>query len=329
MSRKFIQTPYKFGTLVLATSVGINDFDSRSVDCPFLFRHDGRYCMTYIGFDGTGYQTGLAMSDDLVHWEKKGVLLGRGLRDSVNEFNIAMTCLLRDNELFGCGELKKVNGRYVGTYHAYPNPGYECGPAVIGLCFSHDLRQWEIGNPILFPSDGADWERGGLYKSYLIEHEGVYYLFYNAKNQEEWPWVEQTGLAVSSDLVNWERCPANPVLPVGKPGAFDDLFASDPCVLKHGKDWVMFYFGNSSDGYAREGAAFSGDILHWKKYEEILIDVGAPGSVDSLYAHKPGIIGEKGVLYHFYCAVAATSGGQVRGITFAVSDRNILSSKTT
>jgi hypothetical protein len=32
--------------------------------------------MQYIGFDGTGYQTGLAVSDDLLHW-KHAALAGR------------------------------------------------------------------------------------------------------------------------------------------------------------------------------------------------------------------------------------------------------------
>src|SRR5690242_13019179 len=52
------RTPYKIGKLVLAASHDVNAFDSRAVDCPFLFHHGGRYYMTYIGWDGTGYQTG-------------------------------------------------------------------------------------------------------------------------------------------------------------------------------------------------------------------------------------------------------------------------------
>lgn len=55
-------TPYKYGKLVLAASPEKDAFDSRSTDCPFLCRHDGLFYMTYIGFDGTGYQTGLASS---------------------------------------------------------------------------------------------------------------------------------------------------------------------------------------------------------------------------------------------------------------------------
>ncbi len=299
-----VQTPIKIPRLVLAPSFRQGEFDSHAVDGPVPFCHDGQYYMTYIGWDGIGYQTGLAGSADLVHWQKEGLIFGRGPRGSVTEYNAALTGILRDNELYGPGTLRRVDGRFVGVYHAYPRPGYEEGAAVIGLCWSEDLRRWEAGAPILYPQEGAAWERGGLYKAWLLEHGGIYYLFYNAKDRTEGAWVEQTGVATSRDLVHWERYPGNPVLPVGPQGAWDDHFASDPVVLRDRETWLLFYYGLSSDGHARDGVAASADLLHWTKVGPPLIDVGAPGSIDSLYAHKPGIITREGILYHFYCAVS-------------------------
>ena len=92
-----IRTPHKLGRLVLEPSFRKGDFDSHAVDCPFLFRHDGCYWMTRVGWDGAGYQTGLARSDDLLNWEKQGILIGRGPKGSVTEHNVAMTGILRDN----------------------------------------------------------------------------------------------------------------------------------------------------------------------------------------------------------------------------------------
>ncbi len=322
-----IRTPRKHSQLVLAPSFKKGAFDSHAVDCPFPFRHGGRFWMTYVGWDGTGYQTGLAGSDDLLTWKKEGLVLGRGPQGSVTQYNAALTCILRDHALLGPSTLRRVDGRFVGTYHAYPQPGYETGPAVIGLCFSDDLHSWEVGPPVLEPDPACEWESGGLYKSWLLESAGTYYLFYNAKNRDAWPWLEQTGFATSSDLLHWERSPENPVLRIGESAAFDDLFASDPVVLRHEDIWIMFYYGNSSDGHARDGAAFSEDLCHWRKSDEILIDVGPPGSIDSRYAHKPGILSRGGTLYHFYCAVAPTTAPQlgeiehdeVRGIALATS----------
>jgi predicted GH43/DUF377 family glycosyl hydrolase len=320
-----LRTPNKSGSFVVKPSYRKGEFDSHAVDCPFLFFHDDRYWMTFVGWDGIGYRTGLASSENLESWKREGIILDRGPKGSATEFNAALTNILRDNELHGPGTLKKVNGHFVGTYHAYPKPGYESGPAVIGLCTSTDLRHWDVQPPILKPDPTCQWESGGLYKSWILEHEGTYFIFYNAKNTSGRPWIEQTGFARSNDLVHWERYENNPVLKLGPKGAFDDLFASDPCVLRHRDTWVMFYFGNSTDGHARDGVAVSNDLMNWEKVDEILLEVGPEGSIDSKYAHKPGIITRDGKLYHFYCAVYTAEDPhlgeiehpQVRGISYA------------
>lgn len=302
-----IRTPYKHAALILRPSYQQGAFDSHAVDCPFVFSFAERYYMTYVGWDKIGYRTGLAVSEDLLHWHKEGLLIDRGPAGSVTEYNAALTSILRENDLYSPGTLRRVNGDFVGTYHAYPQPGYETGPAVIGLCFSADLRRWQMGEPILRPDPGLPWEAGGLYKSWLMEHAGIYYLFYNAKTRSDGHWIEQTGVATSSDLVHWEKYPGNPILRVGPQGAFDDLFVSDPCVLRLSNGgWVMFYFGNASDGHARDSAAFSTDLLHWEKAGEVLVDVGPAGSCDAKHAHKAAVIAHAGELFHFYCAVAPT-----------------------
>jgi len=328
-------TPRKLGRLVLAPSMRRGQYDSHAIDCPFVFEHEGLFHMVHVGWDGIGYRTGLAVSDDLLDWRKEGLILDRGPTGSATEHNVALTWIVRDNDLFGSGRLKRVKGRFLGTYHAYPLPGYEAGSAVIGLCWSDDLRHWDLEEPCLRCEDGAEWERGGLYKSCIVEHQGAFFMFYNAKNSPRWPWIEQTGAAVSSDLRTWRRLDANPLLTVGPSGAFDDLFASDPGVLRCGDAWAMFYFGNSSDGHARDSVAFSPDLIRWTKSNRVLIDIGADGDIDSRYAHKPSMFYRAGRLYHFYCAVSpaldrAHGGGEggdaevendeVRGISVAMSE---------
>src|SRR3546814_1986837 len=65
----------------------------------------------------------------------------------------------------------KVDGRYLASWNAYPQPGMEEGPAVIGLAWSDDLIRWHRDDtPILRPEDGAEWERAGLYRSRSEEH---------------------------------------------------------------------------------------------------------------------------------------------------------------
>ena len=311
-------TPYKLNNLVLSASPDPTAFDSKSVDCPFVFHHAGQFYMTYIGFDGKGYQTGLASSHNLADWQKLGCILPRDPNSPITRFNIAMNWIVRENNIWSKGELKKVKGRYLGAYHAYPNPGYEQGAAVIGLCWSTDLMHWQIDPPILHPDDGAEWERGGLYKPCLVEHKGTFYLFYNAKNAGK-RWHEQTGVATSTDLKTWQRYAANPIIPNGPAGSWDEIFASDPCVLQAGNQWAFFYYSLDAAGKARDLLATGPDLFHPIKVPRILVDVGPPGTVDSAYAHKPSVVTDNGTLYHFYCAVSGKYPNEARGISVASS----------
>ena len=312
---KDLQTPYKLNQLVVEPSHEKGEFDSESADVPFVFHQGDRFYMTYVGFDGEGYQTGLASSEDLKTWKKEGVILRRNPQNPVTRYNIALTWILRENDVFSAGELKKIGGRYLGAYHAYPKPGLEEGPAVIGLATSEDLRHWDVQEPCLRPEDGAAWERAGLYKACLLEDRGTFHIFYNAKNQPE-NWHEQTGFATSRDLKQWTRFAGNPVLRNGPRGSPDERFASDPCVLRYRKQWAMFYFGLDDQGVARDLLALSKDLRKASKCRGPLIDVGPQGSVDSTYAHKPSIVFHDGLLYHFYCAVSKEFG---RGISVATS----------
>jgi sucrose-6-phosphate hydrolase SacC (GH32 family) len=220
------------------------------------------------------------------------------------------------------GELLLIDGWYYGTFHAYPSAGYEAGAGTIGFVRSRDLHNWvEVGST-LRAHDGQPWEQGGLYKSWLLHDNGQFYLYYNAKNLDVFgstqvppAWIEQTGMAMSKDLVTWTRCDMNPILSAGMPGDFDEVFASDPCVLRDGDDWIMFYFGLAADGHAREGFATSRDLIHWEKSGRVLLDVGPAGSIDSIHTHKPAVISRGGRLEHYYCAVAPVAGVDVAGYT--------------
>jgi predicted GH43/DUF377 family glycosyl hydrolase len=313
------RTPYKLNRHVLLGSHVPGSFDEKAVDCPFVFFHDGRFYLTYVGFDGIGYQTGIAVSDDLVNWERQGVILARDPSDPVTRYNVAAASILRENELYSPGRLIKIDGRYVCAWHAYPGAGYEEGPAVIGLAFSTDLKTWHREAPILRPEDGAEWERGGLYKPYLVKHGDTFYLFYNAKTADK-QWHEQTGVAISKDLKTWRRYPGNPIIRNGPAGAPDSRFASDPFVVSHRGKWALYYFGlSASDNKARDLVAIGNDPLHYTKANEVLIDIGPPGSIDDGYAHKPALVYWKGDLYHFYTAVGGPYPNDVRGISVARS----------
>jgi predicted GH43/DUF377 family glycosyl hydrolase len=318
------RTPYKLGKLVLTASGTEGAFDEKSVDDPFVFVHEGEFKMLYIGFDGIGYQTGLARSRDLLHWERVGCVAPRDPNSTWTKYNLAMACIVRENGLTSAGRLKKVHGRYLGAWNAYPSAGYEEGAAVIGLAWSDDLLHWDLTDPILLPADGAPWEHGGLYRPNLIEQDGVFYLYYNAKTDrlpkaEGGGWREQSGVAISHDLKTWKRYEGNPILVNGGADARDARFASNPFVVRHKHLWGMYYFGFGRAGKACEMLAIGRDPYHFTKVNELMIDVGAPGTVDETFAHKTSVISHEGALYHFYCAVSHKWPHEVRGISVARS----------
>ncbi len=312
------RTPYKYPKLILGGSGVAGTFDAKSVDCPFVFSADGKFYLTYVGFDGEGYQTGICESTDLINWTRKGVILARDPADPVTRYNVACASILRENELQSPARLVKVGGRYLAAWHAYPGAGYEQGAAVIGLAWSDDLFHWERGPVILRPEDGADWERGGLYKPYLVKIGDTFHLYYNAKTTGA-HWFEQTGLATSKDLKTWTRFRGNPIIRNGQNGAPDAWFASDPVVVHHRGQWGLLYFGRANDGLCRDLLALGNTPTSFRKVDEILIDIGRRGSIDEKFAHKPAVIYHDGALYHFYCAVSGEWPNDTRGLAVARS----------
>jgi predicted GH43/DUF377 family glycosyl hydrolase len=318
------RTSYKYGRLVMTASNEPDAFDGKTVDDPFVFYHEGKFKMLYTGFDGKGYQTGLASSTDMVNWQRVACVAHRDPTSKYTRYNVALNGIVRENDLASLGRLRKVHGRYLGAWHAYPNEGLEEGAAVIGLAWSDDLLHWELTDPILFPADGAPWEHGGLYRPNLVEQDGVFYLYYNAKTDplpkaQGGGWHEQSGVATSHDLKTWRRYEGNPVLANGDPSSWDSRFASNPFVVRDKHLWGMYYFGLDSRGKARELLALGPDPYHFNKVNEIMVDTGAAGTVDETYAHKPCVIFHDGALYHFYCAVSGKWPHEVRGISVARS----------
>ena len=64
-----IKTPYKYGLVLIPGDSG------KMVDSPSVFRHGHSWYMTYIVFDGRGYETWLAHSDNLLNWKTLGRII--------------------------------------------------------------------------------------------------------------------------------------------------------------------------------------------------------------------------------------------------------------
>lgn len=310
-----VKTPFKYG-VVLRGEPG------ELLDCPNVFRRDGRWYMVYIANkDNVGYQTCLARSDDLLHWEKLGPILPfrTGTWDA---WQAAGGLALYDTRWDGSHELATHDGRYWLSYLGGAKKGYEPDPLAIGLAHTDDptaAREWTRlpENPVLAPDqrDTRDFEHVTLYKSGIIRDDartlGVpFVMFYNGKSAPSG--VETIGLAVSDDLRSWRRFGHGPI--VANIGAAPWAISGDPQLARIGDVWVMFYFGAFWKPGAFDTFACSYDLVHWTKWDgPHLVAPSAP--YDKQFAHKPWLLKHDGVVYHFYCAV----GSEGRVIALATS----------
>ncbi|MDD8045599.1 MAG: hypothetical protein PHF14_03950 [Verrucomicrobiota bacterium] len=295
--------------------------DVHMTDVPTVYQRpgDSRWYMTFIGFDGKGYQSFVAESSDLLHWHSPRLAMGFGPEGEFDHGGVVLGAFLyEDYDIQAPRTLKRFQGKYWSLYGAYPRQGgYELRPGYEGLAWSEDGLSWTRAQdePILsvFQPDCGAWEKDCIYQPWLVEHHDRFYNFYNAANGG----IEQLGMAESSDLRTWKRYSGNPVIPHGPDGSFNQNFSSDGKVYWDRDHWVMFFFGVGRGG-AHVMAAYAKDLRHWTVDPDPLYRSGGnPSGLDSQYAHKVSLIWNPAneTYYMFYNAV----GNKGRGIGLITS----------
>lgn len=295
---------------VVPASPKIKGFeDVKMTDVPTVYQIDGsnKWYMSFIGFDGQGYQSFIAESEDLIHWENIQLAMGYGPEGEFDYGGVVLGAYLyEDYNIKAPRTLKRKDGTYRSLYGAYPRQGgYELRPGYEGLASSEDGLTWQRAKdePILsvYQKDCGEWEKDCIYQPWLVEHEGKYYNLYNAADGS----IEQIGVALSENLLDWKRYAQNPVLAVGAEGSYNEKFSSDIKVFRDKDHWVGFFFGVGKDG-AHIMIAFSHDLYNWTIDPEPIYKAGGnPSGLDALYAHKISLVwnSENETYYMFYCAV--------------------------
>ena len=309
-----VKTPYKYGVVIRGE-------EGQLVDCPSIFRQRNRWYIVYIASkQKIGYETYLASSNDLLHWQKMGKIMSfrSGGWDC---WQVAGGIALCDPQWEGKYKLQTYDHKYWISYIGGSLQGYEPDPLSIGLAWTQNPtinKEWPriSENPVLSrdQNDIREFEKMTLYKSQIIQdktrmlgHQFV--MYYNGKMKNGY---ERIGMAVSDDMIHWQRFGKEPVVANGEDKQHG--ISGDPQIVKMGDLWVMFYFGAFWDPKAFDTFACSTDMVHWTKWAgSHLIEPSVPW--DQQYAHKPWVIKHAGVVYHFYCAV----GDQGRVIALATS----------
>jgi predicted GH43/DUF377 family glycosyl hydrolase len=307
-----VKTPFKYGIVLQPPQDSV-------FDCPSVFRFDGRWYMLYVATaNHVGYETHLATSDDLLHWEPLGEVLS--FRDNGwDHWQADGGIALADVQWNGSCAPQQFDNKYWMSYLGGALQGYETDPLAIGIAWTQNPstpREWTRlpNNPVLAPDDpdARPFEKKTLYKSNIIWDRSKsvgspFVMFYNGK--QEGPGTERIGMAVSDDMIHWKRIGAGPVIDNGPRG-----ISGDPQIVRIDDLWVMFYFGHVWKPKAFDTFACSHDLVNWTKWEgPHLVEPSEPW--DATFAHKPWLIHWNGIVYHFYCAV----GDKGRAIALATS----------
>jgi predicted GH43/DUF377 family glycosyl hydrolase len=314
-----VKTPFKYGLIMVPPD------NSKKIDCPGIFRKGGNWYMVYLIFDGRGYETWLAKSDNLLEWTTLGKILSFSDTTAWDWNQKAGYLALQNSRWGGNYRLTRYEGNYWMSYFGGNTKGYEAGILSVGIARTAGNpeipHEWEgLDHPVLSVKDQDVrwWENSTMYKSSVIRDKkkntgNPFVMFYNARGDSLKPdrGAERIGMAVSQDMIHWQRYLKNPVINHHRG------ISGDAYLQKMGDLWVMFYFGafwkDRPNAFNRFACSY--DLIHWTDWEGA--DLIAPSEpYDELFAHKSFVLKYKGIVYHFYCAV---NKKEQRGIAVATS----------
>ncbi len=132
-------------------------YEKRGCEDPRICEIEGKYYMTYVAYSGRKINIALAVSTDLIHWKKKGLLMK----------NVKSGALLP----------KKINGKFVMYF----------GDTNIYTGYSKDLKKWKISEePVLSPRiDKFDLQLVEMGPCPILTKKGIF-VIYNSANWEEY-----------------------------------------------------------------------------------------------------------------------------------------------
>ncbi len=175
---------------------------------------------------------------------------------------------------------------YLQAPKALGDPELRHYNATVGHAASEDYENWELLPDALRPGAEGGWDDLAIWTGSTVRSGGLWYMLYTGVNRRDRELVQRIGLAVSADLMHWEKHPANPVLEAdgrwyelfGQRGSRDQAWR-DPWVFWREEDqhFHALITARSATGPAEWsgvlGHARSSDLVEW----EVLPPLSEPG----------------------------------------------------
>ncbi|MFC2116276.1 glycosylase [Bacteroidota bacterium] len=166
-------------------------FDLGWVEDVYVVKSDSTYYMFAEGREDIAH---MLTSTDLIHWEEHGPLDVRYTNgEPLSEGAYGTPTLWLEN----------------GVWHLF----YERMDQGIWLALSSDLKIWtnKQDEPVI--KIGPDiYDQHQVALDQIIKYKGKYYAYYHASEYEDWSKDWTSCVAMSDDLVHWEKYSKNPIM---------------------------------------------------------------------------------------------------------------------
>lgn len=224
---------------------------------------------------------------------------------------------------------------YLQAPRALEDPELRHNMASVGYAVSYDLQDWTCRGTALTTGQPGSWDDYTIWTGSVIVRDSTAYMFYTGRCRAEQGMVQRIGLAISKDLVHWERHPANPLVEVDtrwyepqNPMRWEGQAWRDPYVIYSPDDDMYYMFLSARvntgphDGRGVIGLARSNDLIAW----EVLPPVNMPG--DYAEMETPQIVHLNGRYYLLFCTakhaasrLAASGTNNWYGTHYLVADK--------
>ena len=231
------------------TGTGENTWDHAIRERGYIVKEDDGYHMWYTGFRGNTKDPvmtlGYATSADGIEWTRfrgnpifteswvEDMMVVR--RDSIyymfaeGRNDIAHLLTSRDKITWtdhGSLNIRQTNGQPLspgpyGTPTVYIEDDvwylfYERNDEGIWLATSRDLKEWKnVQDQPVIKKGPESYDKYGVALNQVVKNGDRYYGYYHGTPTEDWS-VWNTNVAVSSDLMRWEKYKDNPILEENK-----------------------------------------------------------------------------------------------------------------
>lgn len=287
----------------------------------------GRLRLYYSAVDGETKRIGVARSHDGVNFQKSPAnpILEPGPPDSFDQFAVTDPAVIRVR----------------GLYYLYYAGETEDEIEQIGLATSRDGVHFtkHPDNPVLKVGPPGSFDEQEVSNPMVLRRGGTWFMWYAGVSED----IESTGLALSLDGVHWTKFPANPVIPHGPEGSFDEIETSDPGIIearfKHASGALLldYYtavdadFSVDPEGNRSIGLAFSEDGIVWQKLDSPVLRTGEDDAFDSFRVGNAEVVLLNGAFHMYYGGKTAEDVGSIglatseHGLVFEKHPQPILS----